>query len=68
MRGLAGDLRPRGILAVVFHPGWVRTRMGGPQAPLEPAQSAAGICRVLLALTPEQSGKLLTFEGVELSW
>lgn len=68
MRGLAADLRPRGITSVVFHPGWVRTRMGGAQAPLEPFESAEGLTRVLLELTPQQSGLLLTFEGKVLPW
>jgi len=68
MRGLAADLRPRGIISVALHPGWVRTRMNGPMAPLEPFESAAGLLQVLLGLTLEQSGKLLTFEGRELAW
>ena len=68
MRGLAADLRPHGIISVALHPGWVRTRMNGPMAPLEPFESAAGLSRVLLGLTLEQSGRLLTFEGRELAW
>lgn len=68
MRGLAADLRPREIISVVFHPGWVRTRVGGMHAPLEPFESAEGLARVLLELSPEQSGQLLTFEGKELPW
>jgi NAD(P)-dependent dehydrogenase (short-subunit alcohol dehydrogenase family) len=68
MRGLASDLRERGIIAVALHPGWVRTRFCGPQAPLEPFESAEGIARVLLGLKSESSGKLLTFEGKELAW
>lgn len=68
MRGLAADLKPRRIISVALHPGWVRTRMNGPMAPLEPFESATGLFQVLLGLTPEQSGKLLTFEGRELAW
>jgi len=68
MRGLACDLLDRGIVSVAIHPGWVRTRMNGPLAPLEPFESAEGIARVLLGLTLADSGKLLTFEGKELAW
>jgi len=68
MRGLAADLAPRGVIAVSFHPGWVRTRMGGAKAPVSPEQSAAGIQRVLLELTPAQNGRFFDFEGHELPW
>jgi NAD(P)-dependent dehydrogenase (short-subunit alcohol dehydrogenase family) len=34
MRSVAIDLAPRGITGVVVNPSWVRTDMGGPEAPL----------------------------------
>ncbi|PLY02304.1 MAG: short-chain dehydrogenase [Desulfuromonas sp.] len=68
MRGLAADLAPRDIISVAFHPGWVQTRMGGPQAPVTPQQSASGLQRVLLGLTLNDSGKLLDYEGNERTW
>lgn len=64
----ACDLRERGIAAVVLHPGWVRTRMGGDQAPVAPAESAQGLYDVLTRLTLEDSGRFLTFAGEELPW
>lgn len=68
MQGLAVDLAPRGILAVAFHPGWVRTRMGGDDAPLAAPESAAGLAEVLLHLRPEQSGRLLDYQGKVRPW
>src|SRR3546814_9835087 len=34
-KSLAIDLAPRGIVAIVFHPGWVQTEMGGSGATLD---------------------------------
>ncbi len=68
IKGLAIDLAPRGILTVALSPGWVRTDMGGPTAPLEPPESVAGMRKVLAALTPENSGRLMHYDGRRLDW
>ena len=65
---LAIDLHERGITSVVLHPGWVRTDMGGPQAPLAPQESAAGLYRVLSMLTSGDNGKFLAYDGREIPW
>ena len=68
MRSLAIDLAGRGVIAVALHPGWVRTAIGGEQAPLEPDESARGLARVLADLGPEASGRLWAYDGRELPW
>ncbi len=68
MRSLAVDLAPQGLTAVTFHPGWVRTEMGGAEATLTPAESVAGLRRVLNELTPEHSGRFFDYQGRELPW
>lgn len=67
-KNMAVELAPRGITSVVLNPGWVRTGMGGEQAPTLPAESAAGLHRVLEGLTPADNGRFLSFEGEELPW
>jgi NAD(P)-dependent dehydrogenase (short-subunit alcohol dehydrogenase family) len=37
---LAADLRKRSIMVDSFHPGWVKTDMGGPNASVEPQEAA----------------------------
>jgi NAD(P)-dependent dehydrogenase (short-subunit alcohol dehydrogenase family) len=65
---LAKELEPRGISVVLFDPGWVKTDMGGPRAPLTPEQSIGGM-RKLLAGDPKQlAGKFLAHDGSPRAW
>ncbi|QSA98788.1 SDR family oxidoreductase [Methylococcus sp. EFPC2] len=68
MKSLAIDLRPRGIGVLILHPGWVKTDMGGSQAPTEPEESIAGMIRIIENFRPEDSGRFLNFKGEELPW
>jgi NAD(P)-dependent dehydrogenase (short-subunit alcohol dehydrogenase family) len=67
-KSLSLDLREKGIISVILHPGWVRTGIGGSSAPLTPAESVAGLRRVLVSLTMEDSGKFLDYRGQEVPW
>ncbi len=67
-RSLAIDARGRGVAAAVLHPGWVQTRMGGPSAPLQPAESVAGMRRVIESLGTERSGGFFSYDGSEIPW
>ena len=68
VRSLAADLREQKITAVVLHPGWVHTEMGGKEAPLSPAESVQGLRRVLHSLRIEDSGRFFNYDGRELPW
>ncbi len=67
-RRRAVDWGRRGVIAVVVHPGWVRTDMGGTSATLSVEESATGIRRVVDSLTQEQHGRFLTWDGREHPW
>ena len=68
MKTLALDLAGQGITAVALSPGWVRTDMGGPNAPLAPAEAIAGMRAVLDKVSLNDSGKFFHFDGRELPW
>jgi NAD(P)-dependent dehydrogenase (short-subunit alcohol dehydrogenase family) len=68
VRGLSLDLKPRHIIAVVVHPGWVQTDMGGPNAPLKAPESIRGMRGVIDRLRSEDSGKFLNYDGSEIPW
>jgi NAD(P)-dependent dehydrogenase (short-subunit alcohol dehydrogenase family) len=67
-RSLALDVRSRGIVTAVLHPGWVQTRMGGASAPLEPKESVAGMRQVIEKLGPEQSSGFFSYDGSQIPW
>jgi NAD(P)-dependent dehydrogenase (short-subunit alcohol dehydrogenase family) len=68
LRAASLELGPHGIVCVAFHPGWVRTEMGGAGADIDTATSVAGMRRVLAAANASQNGKFLNFNGEQLSW
>jgi NAD(P)-dependent dehydrogenase (short-subunit alcohol dehydrogenase family) len=67
-KGVANDLRGRGVIAVLLHPGWVRTRMGGPSGKISVEECVEGQQELLHALKPEQSGRFFNYDGRELPW
>jgi NAD(P)-dependent dehydrogenase (short-subunit alcohol dehydrogenase family) len=56
------------ISFVVLHPGWVKTSMGGDRAPVEIPESIRGMRAVVEALTLEQSGQFIQYDGQPLPW
>lgn len=67
-RTLAFDLRSRGIIVVVIHPGWVKTDMGGEAAPIRPADSVSGMISLIDSLSMEETGSFLSWDGSTLPW
>ncbi|MBI3757087.1 MAG: SDR family oxidoreductase [Deltaproteobacteria bacterium] len=57
-----------GLIAIVMHPGWVRTDMGGAGAPLTVQKSVGGMRQVIARLTPAEHGRFWTWEGREHPW
>lgn len=56
------------LISLVVHPGWVKTRMGGDSAPLEPKESAEGIWKIVETASLAQSGSFLQYQGMTLPW
>src|SRR5450759_1650718 len=68
VKSLAIDLKPIGITAVVFHPGWVKTGMGGPNALMSAEQRVSGIRQVINRLTLADAGKFFGYDGQVIPW
>lgn len=59
---------PQGATCLTFHPGWVRTDMGGAGADLSVEQSANGIRQTLARLTHKDNGKFYNYDGTPIAW
>jgi NAD(P)-dependent dehydrogenase (short-subunit alcohol dehydrogenase family) len=57
-----------GCMAIVMHPGWVRTDMGGAGAPLSVEESVRGMRQIIARLTRADHGRFWTWEGREHPW
>jgi NAD(P)-dependent dehydrogenase (short-subunit alcohol dehydrogenase family) len=53
---------------IAFHPGWVRTDMGGSAADLRVEESVSGMRQVLASLKPADNGKFFNYDGRALTW
>ena len=62
-RNLAQDLRGEGIAVGTYHPGWVRTEMGGPDAELSGSEAAAGLIARFEAVDMSLTGCFETWDG-----
>ena len=68
MASYAVELAARGILVGIYCPGWVKTAMGGPEAPRTPAESIAALRTRIAALTPADSGQFRLYDGTPIAW
>lgn len=68
VKSLAIDLQPRGIIAVLLHPGWVQTDMGGRGALISTKQSVTGMKSILGRVTHSDTGKFIAYDGQHIPW
>jgi NAD(P)-dependent dehydrogenase (short-subunit alcohol dehydrogenase family) len=68
MRGLSREWSKDRIVIGIFHPGWVRTDMGGKNAAVAVEDSVKGLRQRIAALGPENSGHYIDYAGAELRW
>jgi NAD(P)-dependent dehydrogenase (short-subunit alcohol dehydrogenase family) len=61
------QIKPLGLTLLNLHPGWVKTDMGGPQAPVEIADSVRGLADVVEALH-DGGHHYRDYQGNALPW
>lgn len=67
-RGMAFDLRGRGITVVALSPGFVATDMSGPDADLTPEESVSAMRTLIERLGPADSGGFRRYTGEIYPW
>jgi NAD(P)-dependent dehydrogenase (short-subunit alcohol dehydrogenase family) len=65
---LSQSLSGERFTVLALHPGWVKTDMGGEQAPVLPDQSVAGMIAQIDRRGPAESGSFFDFTGKSLPW
>lgn len=65
---LSNDLKDRGVTAIVVHPGWVRTDMGGASAALSVEQSVDGLMKVIDKVGIRDTGSFINHDGSRIPW
>jgi NAD(P)-dependent dehydrogenase (short-subunit alcohol dehydrogenase family) len=68
LRATSLELGPRGVVCMAFHPGWVRTDMGGTDASIDVTESVSNLRRVIAQANDSHNGKFLNYTGEHLSW
>jgi NAD(P)-dependent dehydrogenase (short-subunit alcohol dehydrogenase family) len=68
MKSLSIDLRSQGVGVLIFHPGWVKTDMGGANALIDAKTSVGGMCAVIDNFTLVQSGAFIKYDGKPMPW
>lgn len=62
-RNLASDLKSEGVPVGIYHPGWVKTDMGGSNADISVTESARGLIHRFNDLSLENTGCFETWDG-----
>lgn len=67
-KSMSIDLKENGILVICLHPGWVRTDLGGNNAPMDVDTSVTSILTTLNLLTQKHTGCFIQYDGKILHW
>ena len=66
MRSISSQFLNENIVVCSYHPGWVRTDMGGVNADITPEDSAKGLLKHFESLTMKNTGRFYNYDGSDL--
>ncbi len=65
-RGMAAEWRD--LIVIAMSPGWCRTDLGGPDAPIDPVDSVRSQQALFARLGPADSGRFVDMDGEAVPW
>ena len=68
MRSLAIELKSLLIGVLIFHPGWVRTDMGGANGLIDAPESINGMRAEIEQFSLEKTGQFIKYDGSAMPW
>lgn len=68
MRGIAQNWKEQGITVLMIHPGWMRTTMGGADAPNLPVDSASFVKAAIDRAGATDNGRYIDTDGNDMPW
>lgn len=68
MRGIAKNWIEHGIVVLMIHPGWMRTAMGGADAPSLPGESAVHVKAAIDRAGFDDNGRYMDTSGNDMPW
>lgn len=68
MLTLKVELAKFGIGTMSIHPGWVKTNMGGNNAPIEPQESVQGMIKLITNFSAKTNGTYYKYDGQIIPW
>ncbi len=68
MKSLAIELKDQSVGVLIFHPGWVKTDMGGPNGLINADQSITGMRALIENFSLDQSGSFVKYDGTPMPW
>jgi len=67
-KSLSIDLKAKGIITLIFHPGWVKTDMGGAGGTLTVKECVEGQLDLIARANPAMNGRFFHVSGEDLDW
>ena len=68
MKSLSIEFKDKSVGVLTFHPGWVKTDMGGPNALINAEQSVAGMRTLIKNFSLDQTGCFVKYDGTVMPW
>lgn len=67
-KAMSVEFKRDNMFCVAVHPGWIKTDMGGPKAPLEVQPTLNELLATLQRLDASANGTFIDYTGKALPW